>query len=65
MFLFQGKTRKNLKFVRAAGPLTAVVVGTLFVWIFNPADITLVGDILILCNSQCCLKAIDDDHIET
>lgn len=40
-----GKTRKNLKFVRAAGPLTAVLVGTLFAWVFNPTDITLVGTI--------------------
>lgn len=40
-----GKTRKNLRFVRAAGPLTAVFIGTAFAWIFNPADITLVGTI--------------------
>lgn len=40
-----GKTRKKLRFLRAAGPLTAVVVGTLFVWFVNPLDITLVGTI--------------------
>ncbi|OWM70101.1 sulfate transporter 4.1, chloroplastic-like isoform X4 [Punica granatum] len=40
-----GKTRKYLRFLRAAGPLTAVVVGTTFVKIFNPSSISLVGDI--------------------
>ncbi|KAH7841788.1 hypothetical protein Vadar_034381 [Vaccinium darrowii] len=40
-----GKTRKYLRFLRAAGPLTAVVLGTTFVKIFNPSSITLVGDI--------------------
>ncbi|XP_076921107.1 sulfate transporter 4.1, chloroplastic-like [Bidens hawaiensis] len=40
-----GKTRKNLRFLRAGGPLTAVVVGTAFVKIFHPSSITLVGDI--------------------
>ncbi|KAF7131990.1 hypothetical protein RHSIM_Rhsim09G0158600 [Rhododendron simsii] len=40
-----GKSRKYLRFLRAAGPLTAVVLGTAFVKIFNPSSITLVGDI--------------------
>ncbi|KAI5081938.1 hypothetical protein GOP47_0001681 [Adiantum capillus-veneris] len=40
-----GKTRKKLRLVRAAGPLTAVIIGTLFAWVFSPADITLVGAI--------------------
>lgn len=37
-----GKTRKKLRFVRAVGPLTAVFIGTLFVWIVKPSDVTLV-----------------------
>ncbi|KAI5329272.1 hypothetical protein L3X38_028669 [Prunus dulcis] len=41
----QGKTRKYLRYVRAAGPLTAVLSGTTFVKIFNPSSISLVGDI--------------------
>ncbi|KAL2329633.1 hypothetical protein Fmac_017214 [Flemingia macrophylla] len=40
-----GKTRKYLRFLRAAGPLTAVVLGTIFVKIFHPSSISLVGDI--------------------
>ncbi|XP_068329049.1 probable sulfate transporter 4.2 isoform X1 [Pyrus communis] len=40
-----GKTRKYLRFLRAAGPLTAVLSGTIFVKIFNPSSISLVGDI--------------------
>ncbi|KAL4556851.1 hypothetical protein LXL04_035016 [Taraxacum kok-saghyz] len=40
-----GKTRKNFRFLRAGGPLTAVVLGTAFVKIFHPSSITLVGDI--------------------
>ncbi|PWA96548.1 sulfate transporter 4.1 [Artemisia annua] len=40
-----GKTRKNLRFLRAAGPLTAVVLGTTFVKIFHPSSISLVGSI--------------------
>ncbi|KAH0979795.1 hypothetical protein GBA52_006972 [Prunus armeniaca] len=40
-----GKTRKSLRFLRAAGPLTAVLSGTIFVKIFNPSSISLVGDI--------------------
>ncbi|KAL3523767.1 hypothetical protein ACH5RR_016601 [Cinchona calisaya] len=36
---------KRLRFLRAAGPLTAVVLGTTFVKICHPASISLVGDI--------------------
>ncbi|KAK8671679.1 hypothetical protein V6N13_038266 [Hibiscus sabdariffa] len=42
---FLGKSRKHLKFLRAMGPLTAVVLGTTFVKIYHPPSITLVGDI--------------------
>ncbi|XP_058736642.1 sulfate transporter 4.1, chloroplastic-like [Vicia villosa] len=40
-----GKSRKYLRFLRASGPLTAVVLGTLFVKIFHPPSISLVGEI--------------------
>ncbi|PWA90699.1 sulfate transporter 4,2 [Artemisia annua] len=40
-----GKTSKRLRFLRAGGPLTAVVLGTAFVKIFHPSSISLVGDI--------------------
>ncbi|CAK8540985.1 unnamed protein product [Lathyrus sativus] len=40
-----GKSRKYLRFLRAAGPLTAVVLGTVFVKIFHPPSISLVGEI--------------------
>ncbi|KAF8402831.1 hypothetical protein HHK36_010922 [Tetracentron sinense] len=40
-----GKTKKFLRPLRAAGPLTAVVLGTAFVKIFHPSSISLVGDI--------------------
>lgn len=40
-----GKSRKYLRFLRAAGPLTAVVLGTTIVKIYHPPSITLVGDI--------------------
>ncbi|XP_057436359.1 sulfate transporter 4.1, chloroplastic-like isoform X3 [Lotus japonicus] len=40
-----GKSRKYLRFLRAMGPLTAVVLGTLFAKIFHPSSISLVGDI--------------------
>ncbi|XP_031254266.1 sulfate transporter 4.1, chloroplastic-like isoform X2 [Pistacia vera] len=40
-----GKTRKYLRFLRAAGPLTAVVLGTTFVKIYHPSSISLVGEI--------------------
>ncbi|XP_038992099.1 probable sulfate transporter 4.2 [Hibiscus syriacus] len=42
---FLGKSRKHLKFLRAMGPLTAVVLGTTFVKIYHSPSITLVGDI--------------------
>lgn len=38
----QGKSRKYLRFLRAAGPLTAVVLGTVFVKMFHPTSISLV-----------------------
>lgn len=41
-FWSQGKSRKCLRFLRAAGPLTAVVLGTTFVTIYHPSSITLV-----------------------
>ncbi|KAM3256306.1 hypothetical protein ACQJBY_049039 [Aegilops geniculata] len=40
-----GKTNKKLRFLRASGPLTAVVLGTLFVKIFHPTAISVVGEI--------------------
>ncbi|KAJ4848158.1 Sulfate transporter 4.1, chloroplastic [Turnera subulata] len=40
-----GKSRKHFRFLRAAGPLTGVVLGTLFVKIFHPSSISLVGEI--------------------
>lgn len=40
-----GKSRKYLRILRAAGPLTGVVVGTTFVKIFHPSSISLVGGI--------------------
>ncbi|XP_073305704.1 sulfate transporter 4.1, chloroplastic-like isoform X2 [Primulina huaijiensis] len=40
-----GQTRKNLQFLRAAGPLTAVVLGTAFVKVYHPSSISLVGEI--------------------
>ncbi|KAG9139519.1 hypothetical protein Leryth_022520 [Lithospermum erythrorhizon] len=40
-----GKSRKYLRFLRAAGPLTAVCLSTAFVKIFHPSSISLVGDI--------------------
>ncbi|XP_047325890.1 sulfate transporter 4.1, chloroplastic-like isoform X2 [Impatiens glandulifera] len=36
-----GKTRKCLRFLRASGPLTAVVLGTAFVKIFHPSSISV------------------------
>ncbi|KAL9297428.1 hypothetical protein ACSQ67_023324 [Phaseolus vulgaris] len=41
----KGKSRKYLRFLRAAGPLTAVVLGTTFAKVFHPPSISLVGDI--------------------
>ncbi|KAH7656886.1 sulfate transporter 4 protein [Dioscorea alata] len=40
-----GKSRKSLRFLRASGPLTAVVLGTTFVKIFHPSSISVVGEI--------------------
>ncbi|KAL6600553.1 hypothetical protein ACP70R_045353 [Stipagrostis hirtigluma subsp. patula] len=40
-----GKSNKRLRFLRASGPLTAVVVGTIFVKIFRPSAISVVGEI--------------------
>ncbi|KAJ6902036.1 sulfate transporter 4.1 [Populus alba x Populus x berolinensis] len=40
-----GKSRKQFRFLRAAGPLTAVVLGTLLVKMFHPSSISLVGEI--------------------
>lgn len=40
-----GKTKKNLRFLRATGPLTAVILGTSFVKIFHPFSISVVGDV--------------------
>ncbi|WJX51961.1 hypothetical protein P8452_38116 [Trifolium repens] len=39
-----GKSRNYLRFLRAAGPFTAVVLGTLFVKIFHPPSISLWSD---------------------
>eukprot|EP00252_Welwitschia_mirabilis_P000436 TRINITY_DN10433_c0_g1_i4.p1 TRINITY_DN10433_c0_g1~~TRINITY_DN10433_c0_g1_i4.p1 ORF type:complete len:685 (-),score=92.67 TRINITY_DN10433_c0_g1_i4:92-2146(-) len=40
-----GKKNRYLRFVRATGPLTAVVIGTAFVKIFHPPSISVVGEI--------------------
>ncbi|KAJ4807615.1 sulfate transporter 1 [Rhynchospora pubera] len=40
-----GKSGKSFRYLRAAGPLTAVVLGTLLVKIFHPSSITVVGEI--------------------
>uniref|UniRef100_A0A0E0IGL3 STAS domain-containing protein n=1 Tax=Oryza nivara TaxID=4536 RepID=A0A0E0IGL3_ORYNI len=40
-----GKSNKRLRFLRASGPLTAVVFGTIFVKIFHPSSISVVGEI--------------------
>ncbi|KAL9226094.1 hypothetical protein vseg_001944 [Gypsophila vaccaria] len=40
-----GKVNKYLRFVRAAGPLTGVVLGTVIVKIFHPSAISVVGEI--------------------
>lgn len=44
-----GKTRKNLGLLRAGGPLTAIVLGTIFVKIFHPSSISLVSFFPIFC----------------
>ncbi|KAG0542968.1 hypothetical protein BDA96_02G149700 [Sorghum bicolor] len=41
----RGKSNKRLRFLRASGPLTAVVLGTIFVKIFHPPAISVVGEI--------------------
>ncbi|CAL5081769.1 unnamed protein product [Urochloa decumbens] len=40
-----GKSNKRLRFLRASGPLTAVVLGTIFVKFFHPPAISVVGEI--------------------
>ncbi|KAL0456687.1 UNVERIFIED_CONTAM: Sulfate transporter 4.1, chloroplastic [Sesamum latifolium] len=40
-----GKSRKSLRFLRASGPLTAVVLGTTFAKVYHPSSISLVGEI--------------------
>ncbi|KAK3132520.1 hypothetical protein QOZ80_6AG0523520 [Eleusine coracana subsp. coracana] len=40
-----GKSSKRLRFLRASGPLTAVVFGTIFVKFFHPPAISVVGEI--------------------
>ncbi|KAJ9175652.1 hypothetical protein P3X46_014189 [Hevea brasiliensis] len=40
-----GKSRKQFRFIQAAGPLTAVILGTTLVKIFHPSSISLVGKI--------------------
>lgn len=42
LLCLQGKTKKSLRFLRASGPLTAVVLGTVFVKVFNPPSISMV-----------------------
>ncbi|CAJ1839762.1 unnamed protein product [Sphenostylis stenocarpa] len=46
-----GKSRKYLRFLRAAGPLTAVVLGTIFAKVFHPPSISLAA------------KGIDEDVV--
>ncbi|KMZ57943.1 Sulfate transporter [Zostera marina] len=40
-----GKSIRRLRFLRAAGPLTAVILGIIFMKIFNPSSIPTVGKI--------------------
>ncbi|KAL2230271.1 UNVERIFIED_CONTAM: Sulfate transporter 4.1, chloroplastic [Sesamum indicum] len=40
-----GNSRKSLRFLRASGPLTAVVLGTTFAKVYHPSSISLVGEI--------------------
>lgn len=40
-----GKAFKQLRFLRAAGPLTGIVFGIIFVKVFRPANISLVGTV--------------------
>jgi hypothetical protein len=41
----QGKTYKQLKYFRAAGPITAVFFSTIFVKLVRPSSISVVGNI--------------------
>ncbi|KFK25587.1 hypothetical protein AALP_AA8G134000 [Arabis alpina] len=40
-----GKAKKELQFLRAAAPLTGIVLGTTIAKVFHPPSITLVGEI--------------------
>ncbi|EOA31998.1 hypothetical protein CARUB_v10015239mg [Capsella rubella] len=40
-----GKAKKELQFVRAAGPLTGLALGTAIAKVFHPPSISLVGDV--------------------
>ncbi|KAG0481608.1 hypothetical protein HPP92_012466 [Vanilla planifolia] len=40
-----GRSKKNLRFLRASGPLTAVILGTSFVKMYHPSSIAVVGEI--------------------
>ncbi|KAF3774757.1 Sulfate transporter 4-1 [Nymphaea thermarum] len=42
---YLGKSKKKLRFLRAAGPLTAVILGTAFMKLFHPSSISVVGEI--------------------
>ncbi|CAN6442495.1 unnamed protein product [Victoria cruziana] len=42
---YLGKSKNKLRFLRAAGPLTAVILGTTFVKLFRPSSISVVGEI--------------------
>ncbi|VAI16806.1 unnamed protein product [Triticum turgidum subsp. durum] len=54
-----GKTNKNLRFLRASGPLTAVVLGTLFVKIFRPPAISVIFlQYKVFCESVGIAKAL-------
>ncbi|EMS45032.1 Sulfate transporter 4.1, chloroplastic [Triticum urartu] len=54
-----GKTNKKLRFLRASGPLTAVVLGTLFVKIFRPPAISVIFlQYKVFCESVGIAKAL-------
>lgn len=53
IFHLQGKSRKYLRFLRASGPLTAVVLGTAFVKLFHPSSISLVRTTQMRCTFVC------------
>ncbi|XP_020086596.1 sulfate transporter 4.1, chloroplastic-like isoform X2 [Ananas comosus] len=42
---YLGNSKKSLRFLRASGPLTAVILGTTFVKTFRPSSISVVGEI--------------------